>query len=247
MPNLFVMAGPNGAGKSTTAKLILTEGRRVAEFVNADVVQAQHRVSEIEAGRMVLRRLDELAEQRRDMAFETTLASVGLKSRIAAMRDVGYLFHLVYVWLPSADMAVERVAARVRSGGHFIPEDVIRRRYERSLENLFNHYMPIADGWIMIDNTSHPLRWIAERDVGEPIAVHDVRLWDELRRRYLKPPSTAKEEPAIQRPPFTNKDIFRAADEAVRQALKRHKERGESVVMWRDGKIVTVQPEEIEI
>ena len=144
-------------------------------------------------------------------------------------------------------MAVERVAARVRSGGHSIPEDVIRRRYERSLENLFNHYMPIADGWIMIDNASRPLRWIAERDVGEPIGVHDERLWDELRRRYMKPPSTAKEEPAIRRPPFTNKDIFRAADEAVGLALKRHKERGESVVMWRDRKIFTVQPEDIEI
>src|SRR5688572_9063273 len=126
MPTLFVLAAPNGAGKSTTARLILTEERTVAEFVNADVVQAEHGVSDTEAGRMALRRLVELTAARRDMAFETTLASASLKGRIAAMRDLGYLLHLIYVWLPTADMAVKRVAARVASGGHSIPENIVR-------------------------------------------------------------------------------------------------------------------------
>jgi predicted ABC-type ATPase len=247
MPNLFLMAGPNGAGKSTTAKLVLTGKRSVEEFVNADVVQAERRVSEIEAGRIVLRRLDELTAGERDMAFETTLSSAGLESRIAAMREAGYLFHLVYVWLPSADMAVQRVAARVRNGGHSIPEDVIRRRYDRSLNNFFDHYMPIADSWMMIDNSARPLRWIAAREVGGTICVHDDPLWKELRTRHMRPPTAAKEEKAVSRPAFTTEDMFRAADEAVRQALKRHKELGQSVVVWRDGQIVTLKPEEIDI
>ena len=247
MPNLFVMAGPNGAGKSTTAKLILTGARSVEEFVNADVVQAERGVSEIEAGRIVLRRLDELTAQKRDMAFETTLASAGLKSRIAAMREAGYLFHLIYVWLPAADVAVRRVAARVRSGGHHIPEEVIRRRYGRSLDNFFNDYMPIADSWMMVDNSSRPLRWIAARDVGREIRVYDEALWKELRNRHMTPPTAAKEEKAVARAAFTTEDLFASADEAVRQALKRHKELGQSIVIWRDGKIVTLKPEEIEV
>lgn len=247
MPNLFILGGPNGAGKSTSAKVVLTEERSVAEFVNADVVQAERGVSDVEAGRIVLRRLDELAVARRDMAFETTLASAGLKSRIAMMRDNGYLLHLIYVWLPSADTAVQRVAARVRSGGHAIPEDVIRRRYERSLENFFNHYLPVADAWIIVDNSTRPLRTIAARDVGSSTQVYDERLWEELRRRYMKPPTVAKEEANVQRPAFTMEDIYRAADEAVRQALRRHKERGESVVVWRYGKVVWLRPEEIPV
>jgi hypothetical protein len=163
------------------------------------------------------------------------------------MREAGYLFHLVYVWLPSADMAVRRVAARVRSGGHSIPEDVIRRRYGRSLDNFFNHYMPIADSWMMIDNSVRPLRWIAAREVAGVIRVYDEPLWRELRSRHMTPPTQAKEEKAVSRPPFTTEDMFRAADEAVRQALKRHKELGQSVVVWRNGEALTLSPEEIEI
>jgi hypothetical protein len=144
-------------------------------------------------------------------------------------------------------MAVQRVAARVRNGGHSIPENVIRRRYDRSLNNFFNHYMPIADSWMMIDNSARPLRWIAAREVVGGVRVYNEPLWKELRSRYMTPPTAAKEEKAVGRPPFTTEDMFRAADEAVRQALKHHKELGQSVVVWRDGQIVTLKPEEIEI
>jgi len=140
MPNLFIIAGPNGAGKSTSAGEILSGPRKVAEFVNADEIQKEAAVSEIKAARMTLSRLNALAEARKDMAFETTLASHLLLPRIRRMQASGYVFHLFFFWLPSADMAVKRVAARVASGGHHIPEDVIRRRYDRGLENFFNHY-----------------------------------------------------------------------------------------------------------
>ena len=113
MPNLFVIAGPNGAGKSTSAPELLTGARRVDEFVNADVIASERCVSDIEAGRITLRRLTELAKERRDMAFETTLSSHLLLTRIRAMQQAGYLFHLVFFWIPDADLAVQRVAARV--------------------------------------------------------------------------------------------------------------------------------------
>src|SRR5207302_907977 len=117
--------------KSTSAPGLLSGVRRVAEFVNADVIAKEHGVSEIEAGRITLRRLTDLAAAQRDMAFETTLASHLLMPRIRSMQAAGYQFHLYFFWLPNADMAVRRVASRVASGGHHIPEDVIRRRYER--------------------------------------------------------------------------------------------------------------------
>src|SRR6266852_1886996 len=105
MPNLFVIAGPNGAGKSTSAPELLTGARRVVEFVNADVIAKHKGVSEIEAGRITLHRLTELAAAGSDMAFETTLSSHFLLPRLRAMQASGYLFHLIFFWLPNADMA----------------------------------------------------------------------------------------------------------------------------------------------
>src|SRR5258708_7317451 len=136
MPNLFIIAGPNGAGKSTSAGGILSGPRKVAEFVNADEIQKEAGVSQIEAARVTLSRLNALAEARKDMAFETTLASHLLLPRIRRMQASGYVFHLFFFWLPSADIAVNRVAALTPSGGHHIPEDAIRRRYDRGLETF---------------------------------------------------------------------------------------------------------------
>jgi predicted ABC-type ATPase len=254
MPNLFILAGPNGAGKSTSAPEILTGSRQVDEFVNADVIAKEEGVSEIEAGRRTLARLEALAAARRDMAFETTLASHMLLPRILAMQRTGYLFHLAFFWLPSADMAVERVAHRVASGGHSIPEDVIRRRYERGLDNFFNAYLPAADTWVLMNNTSRPGRPVAWRRVGAGVQVLDNELWNQLMGRYMKPRAEQPQvvvrnadEMARLRKMFDPQDIVEAVNRAVTAALRRHKERGESVVIWRDGKIVTLKPEEIEV
>ena len=248
MPNLFIIAGPNGAGESTSAPELLSGVRRVAEFVNADVIQKEQGVSEIQAGRITLGRLNALTAARQDMAFETTLASHLLMPRIQAMRASGYRFHLFFFWLPSADVAVKRVAARVASGGHSIPEEVIRRRYERGLDNFFNHYSDAADTWVLINNTARHGLKIASRDIGGRIVVEDNELWKRLTSQYMKP--RVEERPATYPhpdQPWTSEDIIDAVNRAVSAALKRHKELGQSVVMWRDGKIVTLKPEEIEI
>jgi predicted ABC-type ATPase len=247
MPKLFVIAGPNGAGKSTSAPGILSGVRRVAEFVNADVIQKERAASEIEAGRITLARLAALAGERKDMAFETTLASHMLLPRIRRMQASGYQFHLVFFWLPNADMAVARVAARVASGGHHIPEDVIRRRYERGLDNFFNAYSPVADSWILYNNTATPASPIAWRDVGDPVAIGDNRLWNQLMAKYTQPHAEQPQAVRVATKFWTAQDVTEAVNQAVSAALKRHKERGESIVIWRDGKIVTLKSEQIEI
>lgn len=249
MPNVFILAGPNGAGKSTSAPNVLSGPWRVQEFVNADEIQKSAGVSEIEAARRTLARLEELVAMRRDLAFETTLASRGLLPRIRAMQATGYLCHLIFYWLPSADMAIRRVARRVASGGHSIPVDVIRRRYERGLQNLFGQYLGVVNTWRIINNTAPPPdRLIAWRDFGGAIEVADTEIWNTLAARYMKPRAEQPARPTTQEElGWTSQDVLDAVNKAVTEALRRHKARGESIVIWRDGKIVELKPEEIDV
>ena len=194
VPNLFVLSGPNGAGKTTIHGKILAGTRRVAEYVNADNIAAELEghagaARDFHAGRLMLARLDKLTEKRLDLAFETTLASRSLLRRISSMRDAGYLFHLIYLWLPSPDLAIQRVASRVKAGGHSIPEDVIRRRFSRSISNFFNVYRPFADSWLMLDNSHVPEpRGIAWRNVGGAVQWDRNGPWEQLRSQYETDP-----------------------------------------------------------
>lgn len=192
MPNLVVIAGPNGSGKSTTAPKLLRDTLRVDEFINADVIAggisafAPDRVA-FPAGRIMVRRTHELAAARADFALESTLSSRSLAPWIVRLKADTYVFHLIYLWLSCADLAVQRVAERVRQGGHDVPEPTVRRRYSRSLSNFFNIYRPIADSWLMLDNSSidapKPIAW---RNVGGPIQIVKSGPWDLLRKEYEK-------------------------------------------------------------
>lgn len=158
-PNLVVLAGPNGAGKTTVAPGLLQGLLGVTEFVNADAIarglSAFHpEGAALAAGRIMLVRLKELAVRRADFAFETTLASKTFAPWIAAVIAQGYHFHLHFLWLPSAEAAVERVRERVRQGGHDIPEPTIRRRYSAGLTNFFRLYRPLTSTWEMLDNSA---------------------------------------------------------------------------------------------
>jgi len=190
MPKVVVIAGPNGAGKSTAAPLLLREALAVGEFVNADTLAAGLSAFASEqvafaAGRVALRRLRELAAARRDFAFETTLASRSFAPWLKQLRKSGYRFELVYLWLPHAELAVERVAERVQRGGHNIPPDVIRRRYEKSLKNFFNLYRQLCDFWLMLDNSDPSQQeLIAWQRRGTPPIVRLRDPWQALKVGY---------------------------------------------------------------
>jgi predicted ABC-type ATPase len=163
-PQVIVIAGPNGAGKTTLASSLLQDTFGVLKYVNADPIALGLSAFDpasvsFEAGRIMLDRLHTLAQQRKDFAFETTLASRHYSTWISGLRATGYDFHLLFLWLCSADLAIERVAQRVRSGGHFVPAEVVRRRYRRGLANLTGLYHPVADTWVIYDNseTGSPL------------------------------------------------------------------------------------------
>jgi predicted ABC-type ATPase len=159
MPNIYVIAGPNGAGKSTTARTLLRRYLNCTEFVNADDIArglSAFRPGSVavRAGRLMLMRLDDLARQHVDFAFETTLSSRSLARWLRKRQDEGFEFHLLYTWLPHPDIAVARVAARVVAGGHDVPEKDIRRRYDRSISNFLEIYMHLANTWEVYDTST---------------------------------------------------------------------------------------------
>ena len=135
----------------------------------------------------MLQRIRSLAADGLSFAFETTLATRSFKPLMRDFQRQGYELHLIFLWLPSAAMAIERVHSRVKAGGHSVPDNVIERRYERGLENFFNLYRPIADSWIMLDNSGgsdpKPIAW---RNIGGPVQIVGSGPWNFLRERYEK-------------------------------------------------------------
>lgn len=153
MPNLYIIAGCNGAGKTTASFTILPGLLNCKEFVNADSIAAglspfNPEGVAVEAGRLMLSRIDELLRAKVDFAIETTLATRSYLSLVKRAQSLGYKVTLLYIWLDSPRTAKERVAARVVKGGHNIPEDVIERRYYRGIFNLINLFIPVVNGWI---------------------------------------------------------------------------------------------------
>jgi len=157
-PKVVIIAGPNGAGKSTLAPILLRDTFGLLEYVNADPIALglsafDSASMSVEAGRIVVTRLRDLAKLRKSFAFETTLASRFYASWIKRLRESGYKFHLVFLWLSGIELAIQRVEERVRCGGHSVPDEVIRRRYDRGITNFFNLYQPLADTWAAYDNS----------------------------------------------------------------------------------------------
>lgn len=182
-PNVIVIGGPNGAGKTTSAPTLLRNALDVKEFVNADPIAQglsglDPDAAAIAAGRVMLARLRELAHRRVDFAFESTLASRSFAPWLRRLREDGYSVHVLFLWLPSAEMAVARVRERVRLGGHDVPESTVRRRFERGLGNFFSLYRPLADSWAIYDNleTGAP-RLIAKGGLGASDEVLDADTW----------------------------------------------------------------------
>lgn len=149
-----MIAGPNGAGKTTFAGEYLSlEG---FEFVNADEIArgsasgaGGHAKSDIQAGRVMLERIDQLVEAKADFAIETTLATLTYARKISLWRERGYMVLLFYIRLGSVAESLARVRKRVEAGGHGIPPDAIRRRFEKSLSYFETIYKPIVDEWYM--------------------------------------------------------------------------------------------------
>jgi len=185
MPNLFIIAGPNGAGKTTASYTVLPEMLDCKEFVNADEIARglspfQFDKAAIEAGRLMLNRINDLIRQQSDFAFETTLSTRSYVNTILKAKESGYFVTLVYFWLSSPELAIERVRTRVNEGGHNIAEEIIRRRYRNGAKNLIQLYLPVSDYWLIIDNSESPFKLIAEGFLNNDKQINDYTIWNQI-------------------------------------------------------------------
>lgn len=185
-PQVIVIAGPNGAGKSTLAPFLLRDELGMTEYVNADAIALglsafRPEGAALEAGRIMLRRLHDLADERQSFAFETTLSTRSYAAWISRLKKQGYDFHLFFFWLRSPELAVQRVRERVLSGGHGVPARVVRRRYTKSIHNFFRLYRALADTWVVYDNSSPEGSPRIARGQGDSrIKVFDDSLWQQF-------------------------------------------------------------------
>ena len=185
-PQVIIFAGPNGAGKTTLAPFLLRDELGITEYVNADAIAAGLSAfnpagATFEAGRVMLGRLRELSAESRSFAFETTLATRSYAAFIRRLKQEGYEFHLLFLWLRSPELAAERVRGRVLSGGHDVPTHIIRRRYVGGARNFFRLYRSLADSWVVYDNSvsGEPVRVAAGQ--GETVRnIRDAKLWQQF-------------------------------------------------------------------
>jgi predicted ABC-type ATPase len=157
-------------------------------FVNADVIARGLSAFDpdraaIAAGRGMLARLDELARQCESFAFETTMASRSFAPWLRDLRASGYAVHLFFLWLSSPDLAVQRVAYRVRSGGHDVPADTIRRRYRAGIRNLFSLYQSVVTSWAVYNCSGPGSQLVAEGLESGPLKVYDREVWAAVQRQ----------------------------------------------------------------
>lgn len=154
---IYILAGPNGAGKTTFASTFIPATPHIAQFVNADLIAAglspfRPESETVQAGKIMLRQIDKLVAQGAGFCLETTLSGRGYAKKIPLWQQQGYEVILVFLRLDTPETAIARVAARVRQGGHSIPEDVIRRRFVAGLALLETVYKPLVDYWLVYDN-----------------------------------------------------------------------------------------------
>lgn len=190
-PNLYIVAGPNGAGKTTFAKEFLPNYVKCLEFVNADLIAEGispffPEQAAIRAGRLMLEQIHLLADKNRDFGFETTLAGKSYVRLLNNLKSKGYRIHLYFLWIDNVDIALERIADRVRRGGHNVPEEIVRRRFNRGLPNLFNLYRPLLDFWAIFDNSTDSPFMIAYEEAGD-LEIIDPALFSKLFVNRMKP------------------------------------------------------------
>lgn len=190
MPRLYIISGCNGAGKTTASYTMLPEMLDCSQYVNSDefakgLSPFNPEKASIQASRYMIMKIRYLLKRQQDFGIETTLATRTLLKTIKMAQEAGYTVTLLYFWLNSPDLAVERVAARVGTGGHDIPEETIRRRYRVGIDYFFHDYAPICERWILADNSQIPFRVIAEGSKDELINIKDEVTYCTIRQQAI--------------------------------------------------------------
>jgi predicted ABC-type ATPase len=185
--NLYIISGCNGAGKTTASYTVLPEILDCREFVNADEIARglspfNPEGMAIEAGRLMLRRIEELLSRDESFSIETTLATKSYLNLVRRAQAKDYRVNILFFWLRTPELAIQRVAERVQHGGHNIPEDIIRRRYVAGIKNLFRLFIPEVDYWDIYDNSETPRVQIACGGKNAETIIYEETLLNQIKR-----------------------------------------------------------------
>ena len=188
--NLYIISGCNGAGKTTASYTVLPEILNCREFVNADEIARglspfNPGSVAIDAGKLMLQRIEELLKRNETFSIETTLATRSYVNLVKQAQEKGYSVRLLFFWLSTPELAVKRVAERVSKGGHDIPQDIIRRRYVAGINNLLKLFMPIVNYWAIFDNSETPRRKVAIGGKDTQTEIVNKALYDNI-KYYVK-------------------------------------------------------------
>lgn len=164
---IYIIAGPNGSGKTTFANKFLPRYAKCPNFVNADLIAQglspfSPRAAALKAGRLVLEQIHELANKNLSFSFETTLAGKSYVPFLKTLKKKGYSINLFFLWIPNAELALDRIKDRVSNGGHDVPANDVKRRFNRGIDNFFNYYIQLADSWLLFNNADRAPRLIAK-------------------------------------------------------------------------------------
>lgn len=185
MARMYIISGCNGAGKTTASYTLLPDLLNLSTFVNADEIadelspQAPEKEM-IRASRLMVERMDQLIERGEDFAVETTLATKSLAGTVVKAQHKGYMVGIFYFWLRNPELAVKRVAIRVRSGGHGVPDATVIRRYHQGMKNLKELYLPICNYWVLIDNSMREGKWVAEGGLSYPTRIYNKKKYNQI-------------------------------------------------------------------
>ena len=260
-PTCTIIAGPNGAGKTTFAMKYLPQ-TNCNVFLNADMIASGlapfgPEKKRLEAGKLFLQEVERSIEARENFAFETTLSGKSHLSRVRRMLDDGWRVNLIYLWLPGMEASLNRVRERVLQGGHNIPEQDIRRRYDKSLKNLLEHYAPLCTGVECYDNSTKPKRLIF-RQTGDTVIVANNELFNVIRSQAnMSSAIEVKEEPeayemdgiVYELPPKRNVEdvdaefIGQVLDYAVAEELDRKRRLGFDAIIVENNMIMKLHPD----
>ena len=185
-PTLYIIAGCNGAGKTTASFSLLPSILKCDIFINADEIAREIAPREVEkvafeAGRQMIEQINARIRERETFAFETTLSARSYRETILFAQALGYHVTLLFFWLESVEMAIDRVARRVKEGGHNIETEVIRRRYNRGIKNLFEIYIPLVSETMIYNNSFGIPELVVSKSLGRKFEIKNFEIWEKLK------------------------------------------------------------------